>query len=858
MVRLDIGTLACSAAILSLASALVIAVAGGTRRGDRAWLPFTLATASYGAGLLLILAAPGRPALPGLVLGDALVVLSALAIQAGACALTDRPWRGRRRWLPLGLAMGAAALPLFALDDANAARLTLVSLARVPLLAHAALLLAAATRRAPTVTTGLLAATFAVWAGELVVRGLFAATSPVPEVDFPELGSAQALNVLVSALCPLLIAVALVRREGAITAATLTAEVARQTEALRRRAVEAETADRRARDQILLRDALIDALPNPVFAKGLEGHFLAANRAFEQAFGWSRARLIGQTSFDLTADERARRHIAADRLALETDSPCCYDTTLRYADGIGRRVLMRKLRFRDSDGQLAGVVGAITDISELSRVSEDLRRSEADLRAILDNMTDVFYRTDADGHLLMLSRSVEAVLGYHADDLLGQPTALVLPDPGLRTRILETMRRQGGSVTDFEFQLRRRDGGLVWVSTSARLRHDDEGGFCGSEGTLRLIEDRKRAEASLRDSQALIQALVNCSSDATMLFALDGTLLACNAVLGERLGRPVDSMVGANLWTLFPSEVTAWRREVVRGVIENGRAARVVDRRDGRVFDNAIHPVTDSAGRVTRVAVFSRDITEQTEAQAQLERSIAETQRSNAELEQFAYVASHDLREPLRMISTYLALIERRYAALFDADGREFLTFARDGAQRMDRLVLDLLDYARTGRRGGPPAPTPLRAAIGQAVRVLGPAIAQSGAEVTVECAAADPLVLGEPDQIARLLQNLIGNALKYRAPDRAPRIRVVCRRLDQDWRIAVADNGIGIEADYYEQIFRIFQRLHPQDRYEGTGIGLAICKRIVEHLGGRIWVESTPGAGSVFSFTLPAADGDA
>mgnify|MGYP001809785593 CR=1 FL=1 len=855
MVRLDIGTLAWSAAILSLACSLVIAVAGGARRGDRIWVKFALALFCYGTGLLVILLAP--PALPhslALHAGDLLLLLSAIPAQAGACALAGLPWRGVRLWLPLALAAAIAAGVLLGLDG-TAARFALVSLARVPLLGHAALALAVAARRSPAAGLPLLAATFAGWTIEQLLRGSLAVSESVPDLDFPELGGIEIVNFLLSALAPLLIAVALVGREGTLTATVLAAEVARQTAALQRRTLEAEAADRSARDQILLRDALINALPGPVFAKSLDGHFLAINQAFEQAFGFPRQQLLGQSNSAFLAEDLARRHAAADRLALEADTPCCYETTLCYADQRPRRVLIRKLRFRDCAGRVAGVVGAFTDISELSRVSEDLRRSEADLRAILDNMTDVFYRTDAEGRWLMLSRSVETVLGYSAPELLGQPATEITVVPELRSSLLETMQRQGGSVTDFEFQVRRKTGEAVWVSTSARLRQDGDGHFYGSEGTLRLIEDRKRTEASLRGSQSLIQALVNCSADAILLIDQAGLLVAGNAVLAQRLGRPVESLIGADLWSLFPSEVASWRREAVRGVLISGQPGRIVDRRNGRVFDNTLHPVPDADGRVTRVAVFSRDITEQTEAQARLERSIAEVQRSNAELEQFAYVASHDLREPLRMISTYLSLIERRYAPAFDPEGREFLAFAREGAQRMDRLVLDLLDYARIGRRGETHIPCFLRAAIDQAVHILGPTIAACGADLSVETSLPEPLVQADTAQMTRLLQNLISNALKYRRPDLIPQIRINCRRTDDQWRIDVADNGIGIETAYFEQIFRIFQRLHPQDRYEGTGIGLAICKRIVEQHGGRIWVESLPGEGSVFSFTLPAAD---
>jgi light-regulated signal transduction histidine kinase (bacteriophytochrome) len=263
--------------------------------------------------------------------------------------------------------------------------------------------------------------------------------------------------------------------------------------------------------------------------------------------------------------------------------------------------------------------------------------------------------------------------------------------------------------------------------------------------------------------------------------------------------------------------------------------------------------VPNAHGRPVRVAVFSRDITAQTAAEERLARHVAEIERSNAELEQFAYVASHDLREPLRMISSYMSLIERRYADRLDNDGIEFLGYAREGALRMDRLVLDLLDFSRIGRGAPPMNAVAMLPLLEQTLADLTPLIGQIGARIDTDLGTPPPVVLGDPAQLGRLLQNLIGNALKYRTPERGVEIRITATRSGDEWLLSVADNGIGIEAEHFERIFRIFQRLHTQDRFEGTGIGLAICRKIVERHGGRIWVESVPGAGSRFDFTLPA-----
>ena len=224
----------------------------------------------------------------------------------------------------------------------------------------------------------------------------------------------------------------------------------------------------------------------------------------------------------------------------------------------------------------------------------------------------------------------------------------------------------------------------------------------------------------------------------------------------------------------------------------------------------------------------------------------------NAELKQFAYAASHDMREPLRMISSYLGLLDRRYGGLLDADGHEFLAFAKDGAQRLDRMILGLLDYSRIGRGDEARESVSLAEALDESLAGLVVAVADSGAEV--RAATNLPTVEGLRTELVRLFQNLIGNAIKYAVPGRPPRVTVSAESESGSWRISIADNGIGIAPEHFERIFGIFQRLHSVD-VEGCGIGLASCKKIVENHGGCIWVESVPGVGSTFLFTLPKAD---
>jgi light-regulated signal transduction histidine kinase (bacteriophytochrome) len=225
--------------------------------------------------------------------------------------------------------------------------------------------------------------------------------------------------------------------------------------------------------------------------------------------------------------------------------------------------------------------------------------------------------------------------------------------------------------------------------------------------------------------------------------------------------------------------------------------------------------------------------------------------RSNADLEQFAYVASHDLQEPLRMVANYTQLLGRRYKGKLDQDADEFIDFAVDGATRMQRLIEDLLAFSRVGTRGKELAPVACQDAFDRALTNLATLVEETGAVITHDPL---PVVVGDDGQLGQLFQNLIANGIRFRGAE-TPRIHISVAREGDEWKLAVQDNGIGIDTQYADRIFIIFQRLHTREAYPGTGIGLAICKRIVERHGGRIWVESDGTHGATFRFTLRAAD---
>jgi hypothetical protein len=270
------------------------------------------------------------------------------------------------------------------------------------------------------------------------------------------------------------------------------------------------------------------------------------------------------------------------------------------------------------------------------------------------------------------------------------------------------------------------------------------------------------------------------------------------------------------------------------------------------------------AGVITQREIVQRRKAEEEvrKVNADLERKVAERtaelaerakdlERSNMELQQFAYVASHDLQEPLRTIASFTQLLAKRYADKLDDKAREFIGFAVDGSKRMQTLINDLLSFSRVGTQGKALTAVRCDAALDTVLRNLKRAVEESGAVITRD---ALPVVLADDLQLGQLLQNLVGNAIKFRG-DKRPRIHIGAERNGKGWKISVCDNGIGIAPEHYERIFIIFQRLHTKTQYAGTGIGLAICKKIVERHGGRLWIDPTPGGGSTFSFTI--ADGE-
>ncbi|MBI2953368.1 MAG: PAS domain S-box protein [Chloroflexi bacterium] len=368
--------------------------------------------------------------------------------------------------------------------------------------------------------------------------------------------------------------------------------------------------------------------------------------------------------------------------------------------------------------------------------------------------------------------------------------------------------------------------------------------------SLRRTSEVRHEIAERRQAEEWFRTLIN-SSPIGIYVVQGGRFQFINPQFEKQAGYSQEELLGMDALSLVHREDRMMVREnavkMLKGESSSQYQFRIISK-DGQ--SKWIMETVTSIQYYGKRATLGNfmEITDYKRIEAKLEQTVAELERSNAELERFAYVASHDLQEPLRMVASYVQLLARRYKGKLDDDADDFIGFAVDGATRMKGLINDLLAYSRIGTRGKPFEPTNCGVVLDQVLANLKLAIEESDAVITHEPL---PVVLADTSQIAQLLQNLIGNALKFRG-DRPAEVHVRAERRNGDWLLSVRDRGIGIAPEFYERIFLVFQRLHNRDEYPGTGIGLAICKKIIERHGGCIWVESEPDKGSVFYFTIP------
>jgi PAS domain S-box-containing protein len=535
---------------------------------------------------------------------------------------------------------------------------------------------------------------------------------------------------------------------------------------------------------------------------------------------------------DSAAGELAVRHGAQDYLVKGKTDTMLLSRALRYA--VERKILQDEAR----------------------AMEDDLQESKARLADIIDIALEGIVTLDEAHNITLFNHGAETIFGYAPDEVLGHPLTTLLPDEiraelegnvrGFAEAVDKTRRRM---VERREVFGQRKDGSRFPAEVSiSKLARGDTVTFTA---TVRDVSDRRAAEDALRHSDRRLAAILETLPVGVVVARAVGDVAyvnnAARRLLGpvgtvDDLARSWERCLVAGTDQPYPSERNPFARALndETGVISDLEVSQDGRRVPLRVLYGPLH---DLSGRVEFGVGVLQDVGDEREAERRISQQADELARSNEELEQFAYVASHDLSEPLRTVAGFVQLLSQRYKGRLDADADEFIGFALDGVTRMQALIQDLLTYSRVSRLEYKLDTVDAGAMVAD--------LAQANTGPGAVTWSALPIVQADPGQLRRVFQNLIGNGLKFVGPGREPHVHVSAAREGAKWCFAVKDNGIGVPARHHERIFKMFQRLHSQDDFPGTGIGLAVCQRIIERHGGEMWVESTEGVGSTFFFTL-------
>ncbi|WP_253184502.1 PAS domain-containing sensor histidine kinase [Natrialba sp. SSL1] len=592
--------------------------------------------------------------------------------------------------------------------------------------------------------------------------------------------------------------------------------------------------------QLAQYETIIETIEDGIYVLDDEYRFETVNQAYADLTGYSREELLGSHCSLVVEDTVSSTAADASReLADAAANAATIEADVLRKDGTRVPAESRFSPIVSTDGEYDGTVGVVRDISERKAREQELRQYET----IVETVQDGIYVVDEEGIFTMVNESYAELLGYSPGELLGSHVSMVVEgDVHQHAQAIEDqLAHDEADETSIEATVQRADGTTIPAeATFAILPSDSDGRE--RVGVVRDITERKERERALEESEQRYRTLIDHFPGAVGLYNESFEYTVAGGELLADLGLSQDEIVGTTIYDRYPDDLVEQIEPYFQAVFDGESNTFEEQYHDRDLWAHTL-PVRNSAGDIVAGMLMVQDITERKEYQREIEAS-------NERLEQFAYAASHDLQEPLRMIVSYLQLIERRYHDELDEDGREFIDFAVDGAQRMQEMINGLLNYSRVQTRGSAFESVDLETVLENARDDLQVKIDESGAEIT-----ADPLprVTGDPGQLRQVFQNLLSNAITYSGED-SPRIQISADTNDEECVISVRDEGIGIDVESQDRIFEVFQRLHNHEEHAGTGIGLALCQRIVERHGGEIWVESEPGEGATFTFTVPVA----
>ncbi|ACM20562.1 sensor histidine kinase, PAS, PAS, PAS and PAS domain-containing [Geotalea daltonii FRC-32] len=570
------------------------------------------------------------------------------------------------------------------------------------------------------------------------------------------------------------------------------------------------------------------------------------NRKAEELSGLKAEQLIGQTYWEIVPQAPGSRIENAYRSAMEENRSVHFE---EYYLCYGKLLDVYVHPYVD------GIAVFFHDLSDRERVAEALRSRTEELESLLRHAPIGFAFFDNQHRYLRVNKALCQINGLSEEQTLGKTIGEVLP---VNARIVDPILVQvfdSGEAVETEISGETpKEPGITrhWLTGFFPVFASTKKPVAVGTYVVEITE-RKRAEEAMSRLAAIVQG----AEDAVFSEDLNGIVQTWNKGAEKLYGYSADEIIGKHISIVVPPELAGELEEMTRkmkqGIQDHFETVRITKQGERIFVFLTMSPIRNATGRIVGVSKIVRDISERKRAEEDLKETVKALERTNRELQQFAYVASHDLQEPLRNVTRYMDLFARKYEGHIDEKADKYIRFAMEGANRIHALVNDLLAYSELGVAAGEFKPVSMLAIAEEAMDNLRQLIEESHAVIVLD---AMPEVHGNKGQLVQLLQNLLCNAVKFGKSHVAPLIRISAERLADAWCFSVRDNGVGIDPLYFDKIFVIFQRLHARSEHPGTGIGLAICRKIVELHGGRIWVESRLDEGSTFYFTIPARGG--
>ena len=596
---------------------------------------------------------------------------------------------------------------------------------------------------------------------------------------------------------------------------------------------------------------LLNTIKQAVIVVNREGNITYWNDFATRLYGWRRKEVLGQPVIGIIISEQS--HEDAEKIMQKLSSGEPWSGEFAVRKKTNERFIVHAVNspIMDDQGQYNGTIGVSFDVTE-----EVIAREQIKLQArLLDSVEEAVIASDFDNKIIYWNKHAEKMYGWTKEEALGK-TIITLDNSDSITQAEATHAMQAvqqGNSWSGEFKAKSKNGNVFPVFTSISPVIDNNEKSIGIISVSHDITKQKEEEAIKEIEELDKETLINATQDYMWSIDKDFKLLAANQAVIQMIksqsGKEFKRGDIFDLHGLYPDGYAQFFTTIQkRGLAGESITSEFKSPVSNRWYELTVRPIIKD-GKILGVACYNKNITQQKYLSEKLEQRAHELQESNSELERFAYVASHDLQEPLRMVSSFLMLLEKGYKNQLDATAQKYIHFAVDGATRMKQLIADLLEYSRAGTQAVELTDTDMNEVLKDVLNVLRVTIKETDASII--CNPLPVLPKTRRTQMAQLMQNLIGNALKYRGSEK-PEIYIDAIENEDHWILAVKDNGIGFESTNAERIFDVFQRLHNATEYSGTGIGLSICKKIVERHGGKIWAESTPGVGSTFYFSIP------